>query len=472
MKKIFIIIAVLTLSLQQIGCSTDYLDEPKPTQNIEPEVIFSNREGVNAFMAGILRLSRGQFYNNEGAGLQSIYFARSVRGNALIQKQIWFGDDYDFQNREATYTRPIFTWRFTYKIIDQLNNLIKGVENSPQLSETDKRETRSQALALRGFYYFQLALEFGDAYQSSKNLEFPPIYTESTSKGRPMSTKTEFFNQILSDLETAAQELPASRTDKSYVNNHVAQAFLAQVYQYVGDWDKAKTAAINAYGGNPSVVLKAADYNQGFNDINKTEWLWGLPQSNDQTAYYMSHPHAMMDHVAVAYHGTFVNNDFVNLFSSTDVRNLFSNLYNAPVGNWQQYVTSKFKFTFDADIPLIRYPEMILIEAEAEFHLGNQTKARELLDAIRLNRDTEAQPSTASGNALIEQILTERRKEFYGENGVEWYDAKRLLRGITRTGNHRTLINLNTDDKRFELKIPQEEIDANTNIPANINANR
>ena len=30
--------------------------------------------------------------------------------------------------------------------------------------------------------------------------------------------------------------------------------------------------------------------------------------------------------------------------------------------------------------------------------------------------------------ALIEEILIERRKELYGEMGVEWFDAKRLRR--------------------------------------------
>lgn len=472
MKKTYILLALLSVSLLQTGCSSDFLDDPKPTNNVTPDVIFSNRAGVDAFIAGILRLNRGQFLNNEAAGLQSIYFARSVKGESLIQKQIWFGDDYDFQNREATYTRPNFTWRFSYKIIDQLNNLIQGIDASSELSEQDKRETKSQALALRGFYYFQLALEFGDAYQSPKNLQFPPIYTEPTSEGKGMSTKAEFFGQILSDLETAVAGLSEQRIDKSYINKQVAQAFLAQVYQYVGDWENARTTANEAYGGNTASVLDPASYSKGFNDFNAREWLWALPQTADQSAYYMSHPHAMMDHVAVAYHGTFVNDDFVSLFSATDVRNLFSNLYNAPVGDWQEFVTSKFKFTFDADIPIIRYPELILIEAEAQYHLGNETRARELLDAIRLNRDNQAQASTASGNALFELILTERRKELYGENGVEWFDAKRLLRGITRTGNHRTQINLDPDDKQFELKIPQEEIDANPNITSSVNNNR
>jgi hypothetical protein len=68
----------------------------------------------------------------------------------------------------------------------------------------------------------------------------------------------------------------------------------------------------------------------------------------------------------------------------------------------------------------------------------------------------------------------ERRKELYGEIGVEWFDAKRLRRGITRTGNHRILAagSLTADDKKFFLKIPQAEIDANDFIDDSVNANR
>ena len=84
-------------------------------------------------------------------------------------------------------------------------------------------------------------------------------------------------------------------------------------------------------------------------------------------------------------------------------------------------------------------------------------------------------PSGATGSALIEEILVERRKELYGEPpAVEWFDAKRLGRGITRTGNHRVKGNasLAPNDKRFYLKVPQFEIDANPNITDAVNANR
>lgn len=171
----------------------------------------------------------------------------------------------------------------------------------------------------------------------------------------------------------------------------------------------------------------------------------------------------------------FWNKEFVSLFTPTDVRNTFVDLYK--VGNGNQYyarASSKFTFDFSSDIPIIRFPEMLLIEIEAKARLGNESEASGLLLSLQKNRDPNASASGNSGNALIEEILVERRKELYGEMGVEWFDAKRLRRGITRTGNHRvgSSASLLPDDKKFFLKIPQKEIDTNSFIDESINSNR
>lgn len=103
---------------------------------------------------------------------------------------------------------------------------------------------------------------------------------------------------------------------------------------------------------------------------------------------------------------------------------------------------------------------------------GKDVESAKILFDLQKNRDPEAKASGNSGDQLIEEILVERRKELYAEMGVEWFDAKRLQRGIKRTGNHRVMLELNPNDKRFFLKIPQKEIDANKNIDESVNANQ
>lgn len=455
-----------------IGCEKDYLDQPKPTETVNTSVIFESKEGIEAFMSGILRVSRDQFDRADAGGLYSMYFTRVVKGNDLILGFQWYLFDYENDNREPTYTRTKFSWEFPYYIINQLNLFIDGVKNSSSLSETEKNEFLGQGYTMRGFYYFQLAMEFQHTYDFDSSLPAPPIYEKPALEGKKMSTLGELYDFILLDLNKAVQTTPENRINKSYINRNVAYAILARVQQVVGNWEEAAKAAAIAKQG---FDLNSSEYGLGFDDMNASEWIWAMPQRADQTNYFFIAPHAFTDNVNEGYGLAFWNKDFVSLFSSSDVRNTFDDLYN--VGDGDQYfarVSSKFTFNFSSDIPIIRSPEMILIEMEAKARLGNESEASSLLLTLQQNRDPNAQASRNTGNALIEEILVERRKELYGEMGVEWYDAKRLRRGITRTGNHRvgSSANLLPDDKKFFLKIPQNEIDTNTHIEDAVNRNR
>ncbi len=458
------------------GCSEEFLNEPQPTDQVSSNVIYGSRAGAEAHMAGILRRMRGQFTTGHDAGgLNSMLYARSVKGNDIVQANTWFNFDYANDNREPTYRRTNFSWDFSYYEIAQLNQFINGVETSEGIADVDKQELLGQARALRAFYYHQLVLEFCPAYSVDPGYPAPPIYVGATTEGNPMSTTQEVYDLILEDLSYAVDHLGASRLDKSFVNINVANAFLAQVHQVMGNWAEAEQAAFAAYGGDVDMALDADNYNDGFNSLSSVEWIWGLPQYDDQSAYYFSAPHAQADHYVLSYQGTYFNNDFVALFSASDARNIFvGGAYGSTPANWYHWITTKFSFTFDADIPVIRTAEMILLEAEAKFRQGDEPGAHALLYALQVERDPNAVQSTNTGNALLEEILVERRKELYAEMGVEWFDAKRLGRAITRTGNHRVgaQANLTANDKKFFLKVPQDEIDANDKIDETVNIDR
>lgn len=456
------------------GCSEEFLDDPKPTDTVSEEVVFGSREGVESFISGIMRRFRGQFTSTDSAGLNSIFFARSVKGNDLIETDNWFGFDYANENREPTYRRTVFNWNYCYYMINQANVLINGVAAS-DLSEADKKELGAYGHALRGFFYHQLVLEFAPAYSEDLNFPAPPIYTTTSETGNPMSTVGELYEFIVNDLTIAVNGLTEERLGKSYINKNVANGMLAQVYQVMGNWEGAKNAAIASYGGNPDAVLSPSTYRSGFDEIENIEWIWGSAQTADQSNYYWNAPAVMMDHEG-PYDATYINRDFVSLFSPTDVRAYFERKSPSitDMNDYRYWITNKFKFSFEGDNVIMRSPEMILIEAEARQRLGDNTGAKTLLYTLQKNRDANAVESGNTGTALLEEILVERRKELYGEIGVEWFDAKRLRRGITRTGNHRIGAegSLAPDDNRFFLKIPQAEIDANPFIEPSVNDNR
>lgn len=456
------------------SCTPDYLNEPVKTDAVSADVVFGTKDGATAFIAGIIRQTRGQYTATDSGNLGSMYFARTNKGNDIVNSGSWFSFDYANDNREPNYRRTGFTWNFMYYLINQTNALIKGVSDSPAIAPADKNVLLGQAYAMRAFFYFELSLEFQHTYLFDPALPAPPIYDlPSQLEGKPMSTQKDMYAFIVKDIEKSIEIGSNSRIDKSYFNSQVAHGIAARVYQVMGNWPKAASNANAAYGGNVNSALSPGVYKNGFASMNEgVEWMLASPQTSDQSAYYYTAPSAFFTQID-GYNNTYINKNFPALFSATDVRNTF-----APTGRtgYRTVKTLKFYFAFDSDVPLMRTPEMILIEAEALYY-SNPVASKALLFQLQKNRDPQAVISANTGQALLNEIYVERRKELYGEIGVEWYDAKRLRRGLPRdqNGAHRLPMTANPlmpDDKRFFLKIPQSELDANPNIPASINANR
>ena len=85
-----------------------------------------------------------------------------------------------------------------------------------------------------------------------------------------------------------------------------------------------------------------------------------------------------------------------------------------------------------------------------------------------LFRSTVPVAITATGTALLDAILLERRFELWGE-GFRGRDIKRLKIPLDRTGSNfdpvlALYMILPAEDNRFVYQIPQGEIDANENI--------
>jgi len=466
-KKYLLILVAASFSFT--SCSDDFLNDPAPTSSVNSSVVFSSKAGVEAFISGIHRRARSQFTSTHNGGLYSMYMARSVKANDVIQDATWYLWDYDHTYRAPTYGRTKFNWEFPYYMINQANIGIKGL-NESSLSDTDKDNLMSQFLGLRGFYYFQLALEYNHHPSYKTDAAAPPIYLEPAVDSKAMSDITTMFNQIKSDLTEASQKASESRINKTYLNKHVIEGFKARVHLYLGEYAEAEASAAAARSG---FSMNAAQYS-GQDDMSADEVIWAMAQSSDQSNYYYVAPHAFTDHSQDAYYGTFFNDDFVNLFSTTDVRNTFYAAYTLNPALYYRWVSSKWNFAFTSDMILMRAPEMLLIEAEAKARQGEADAATLLFD-LQSNRDSAAVVSGNTGQDLIDEIMVERRKELYCELGVEWFDAKRLRTGMPRTANHRVSMAADpivADDKRFILCIPQAEIDANELIDDNINSDR
>lgn len=497
-QQLFIILAII--SLAGVGCKKDFITDPKPTDAVSDADVFRSESGVRAYFSGIYRNMRRQWSNLDNTaggnfdtwGYNSVNLARINKGTDIINPSGFYQFDYRHENREPAYRRTIFTWGFFYEHINQANVIIDGVAKSATLSASEKKVLEAEARALRGWLYFELIREFQHTITKDPNAPGVPLYTEPTSietQGKPRGTIQQVFDLINEDITFATQNLTTPRLLKSDININVAWGMAARIYLEQRRWADAKDAAQKAREG---YTLDAPSYSNGFGDLISSEVIWGFPQATDvggQSLYYGT-PSSYFEKTGNGYDNLFINSTLVGTFSNTDVRNTFfltssnpasaqrfsTNKFGSPSSDDVQLITGEvvpLKETwFNEALPMMRVAEMYLIEAEAKAELG-EADAGTVLLTLQKNRDPAATASGNTGTALIDEILLERRKEFYGELGIDYLDAKRRQLPLIRTGNHPAayLFNIPANDNRLILKISQKEFDSNTALDPNTDQN-
>jgi starch-binding outer membrane protein, SusD/RagB family len=485
MKITKLLIAGAACIMLASSCKKSYLDEPKPANGaLDAGIIFGSKIGAENAITGVYDLLRYYASGQQNMyGNKSIQLMFEVMGNDIIADpgNWWLYEDAWSQNtygRIATGARTTQIWNLFYKVINNTNAIIKNVPNIPEGQDT-KDAFVAEARALRAYAYFNLARIYQFSYSKDANAKAVPIYTEpadASSQGNARATLKEVYDLITSDLEFAVTKLPVARLDKFRVNKNVAQGFLAQVYQEMAMsdntlWTKAITNAQGARQGFS--LMSAASYKSGFNDRTNSEWIWAQPFNSAQQQSYASF-FGYIDHSGTRYKCLYINSSFVSLFSTTDARNLFAPASGQSAANpWKRWITTKFKDKADlsGDFVMMRAAEMYLIEAEALAQTNQLEEAKDVLFALQSARDASAARSGATTkDELINEILIERRKELYGEIGVQFFDLKRYQLPLVTDGNSYAVLNIPADDKKWVFQIPQSEIDANPNIePADQN---
>lgn len=479
MKKFIIATSVALTALFAASCS-DFL-ETNPTSSVADNQVFNTIKGAEAALNGcynLLHFNDESYDRGDVTGYVSQIMTFDVTGEDIIVNGGWYGFDYNFWGHQRGDIFKTYTlWNYYYPLINNLNSVIKYTPDIAGASEDEVNAIVGQALAMRGWCYFNLAQIFQHTYQLAhpKNMPGVPIYTEPTTEeteGAPRGTIDDTYNQVLSDL-TAAEPMLANytRAAKNHVDQSVCQGILAHVYLVMQNWSKAAEYAAKARANYPLTTNE--EYNAGFNDLSTPSFMWGLIQDKENKLYGNGDydPFALWANWVTrgsndkwSFNCLFLNDKFYESFDDGDIRKDQIWLEKEKVGG--MYCSRKFYDNADMTgaFPYMRSDELLLCEAEAKAHLGDDADAQALVGQLQSLRG--ATPTTATGNALIENILLERRKELYGE-GYAWLDIIRNCKPLLREGMHADYggaFPIPAKSWRFVYQIPQSEILNNPNI--------
>jgi hypothetical protein len=455
------VLALMALALG--SCKKSFLDL-RPYTSVSSDVAITNESDMQAALNG----AYGNMNSPNLYGRSTPLFGDLVSDNVYIST-INSNRYLDFFqiNYTVTDANGQGIWQSAYSTILRANNVInsslQGNENVDQL--------RGEALAIRSLMYFELVKFFAKPYTVDPNsLGVPLILAYDPTLKPQRNTVQEVYAQIEKDLTDAANLMTQDKSS-GFFTKWAAKALLARMYQFKGEWDKALTTAEDVINNSGYSLLQLNDvlsfWQNNTDRSDKLEVLFEVVFDATNNIGNSSLPYFYDQN---GYGDALASESLYDLYSNTDVRkDLF--IVGSPVRGADAKVVNKFPNTGAADkdeMKVIRMSEIYFIAAEAAYHNNDETTALTYLNDVATERDPGFAGYSSSGQALLDDILLERRKELAFE-GHRYWDLARNNLAVARIdlatnypGN--VPLVLETSNFRRILPIPQGELDANPNI--------
>ena len=491
-KYIYITIATLAIfATSLVSCNDDFVERSVP-YSIDSENYFNSKTDYESALIGAYDMLHSSFINvlmgeiasdntfaggngpNDVPGYQSVDDMIHTPVNAQI-KQLW-------------------DWMFSG--VQRANYILEFKDKTDFVG---KNQIIAEARFLRAYYHFELVKWFGGIPMKGDK-RFAP----GDEKSIPRSSVSEVYASIEADLIYASQNLSVLAAQKGRATRGAAFALLGKAYLYQGKYAQAATALETVItSGNYRLVstsdLTAQQITAGltpfgsiFEDAgeNGPEAVFEIQYTDVEGGSYGGLQN-VEGNVAVGFAGPFAyegpvfadGNNFnlptpkiVNAFVAGDLRKAVTILdmttwipanpgtsytkQNEDTGFFnRKYIPRKRRAEAAGDVKLtspnnyraIRYADVLLMAAEAYNKTGNDGKATTYLNLVRDRAFGNVNNRiSASGGALYDFILTERRFELAGE-GHRFFD-------LVRTGKAAQEIPGFVAGKNELFPIPIEEI--------------
>ncbi len=501
MKKIKIILYVVTFFAFTLSCNEEELNVSDP--NVINSAIFFRNQGelqsaVNAsysFLQTQGMYGRIKFFLFDNLSQENL-------GTDALQGGLKAFMDYTFDPSLGEF---LTYWEAAYRGIASCNFVIESLETGR--ADELPLESRNRALGevkfLRALYYFYLTNLWGGV----------PLVTEPAKdvQGTPKASQTEVYALILYDLEIAKANLPEKgNTQQGRATRGAALALKGKVHLFLREYAQAKTEfdLISGYSiegvdprdnGNEQGEFNAESvfevvydkaiggdqWNATGNGVRETTFR-GIEYAPTNFANIVVRPSFFDEYESddpriKAYFyqtgdeyggrrfsaGDDLPNPAVSRFGPPAVDGTVALEFVLATPVWRKYqnLDNQLQDGFDysgINFRVIRYADVLLMQAEVENELSNQAAAIALLNRVR-NRVNMPNYGTAemdsrgypvgSKDQIFNAIVHERAVELAGEQ-IRFFDLKRwnlasmLIEGF-QTGKHEF------------LPIPQAEIDGN-----------
>lgn len=521
MKKIKILFIMALITIVSSSCKKDFLTLT-PTETVSDDKAYATPEAANGVIIAIY-----DQLSNYRLNALCVTAAAEVRADDMFITQFnnwsWFVTQFNFLNTaDQTDSRYAYgIWREYYEAIRMCNAFLSA---ELPFAEAESKKLSAEVKAIQAYAYFNLVQLYCNPYTKDigSSPGVPLRLTTDVTLPMGRGTVNEVYALIIDNLNFAIQNLDNLGNAPGgdvYMTNAFANGLLARVYMTMGKFAEALPYVNAAIADAPPLATGSA-YTKGFSHNNpESIFRIGYTSNTDNTYATLQSFNDYGWRDAGGYGTMCVYDEFYSQFAADDLRQEFfgwkapyswnalrdfiaakgeDRAYSVPFYIEDYVMTAgvidpngtivyskegrqlydKFPRRTDdrnsgvhdsgeigyADVTVMRTSELYLIKAECEARGGSESSGQAALFNVQERSIPGAVMSTNSGQALVDEIWLERRKELLGE-GFRLFDLLRNGLPLNRPSSTWSAITtLPAYDPKFLMPIPQAEIDANEGL--------
>ncbi len=464
LKNFTVALLFLVVGISSYSC--DHL-AIEPQQSISNDAFFKTMDDFRAGVGGGYNQVQGSSWYGRTMLLVPDLLSEDVKQSAQANRYQEFADYEGSPTSGHSY--EVALWREVYEAINILNSMINAGEGfePPSASVTEFNQLIGEAYAIRALAYFDLVKMYAQHFTFSGGASHPgvPIITSFDITNLPSkNTVSEVYTQIIADFNTAIGKMTLTRAGPFLFTKEAAQALLSRVYLYMDDYTNSIAMADAVINSGKYSLVSAGSYLTMFSDGGSSEAI--LEISNSDADNVGSNSLGGMYRKS-GYGDYLPSKDLLNLIDPNDIRLGMFTFDPDLTGPYASMRVNKYPTVTNLDnIPLIRLSEVYLNRAEAYARSGNDAGAQADLNLIRQRALSTAPDVTLTGDALLADILIERRIELANE-GHRIFDITRHKMDVVRVDFTGDVGFIAYPSDYWIFPIPAQELDVNPNIAQN-----